>query len=75
MAEGPQLVAHQAARPGAAITAPMCACRACTLLRAEGIDTRGYGSNQHNMGRAAHNLNQLMQAHRAVAEEALCSPC
>lgn len=36
-------------------------CLACRRLRAEGVDTRSYGSNEHNMGRAAHNLNQLMR--------------
>lgn len=53
----------QAARPGELITAPLCDCRACALLRADGVDTRAYGSNQTNMGRAAHNLNMLMRAH------------
>ena len=64
--EGSKLVKHQAARPGniddLGIVAPECHCRACTTLRSVGVDTRSYGSNEHNMGRAAHNLNMLMQA-------------
>lgn len=64
--EGAALVKHQAARPGnedcLGIVAPECHCRACTLLREVGIDTRSYGSNENNMGRAAHNMNMLMLA-------------
>jgi hypothetical protein len=56
------LVAFKAARPGEATSAPSCYCKACTKLRGHGIDTRRYGSNESNMGRAAHNLNQLMRA-------------
>jgi queuine/archaeosine tRNA-ribosyltransferase len=62
--EGAKLIKHQAARPGniedLGIVAPECHCRACTVLREVGIDTRSYGSNENNMGRAAHNLNMLM---------------
>ena len=42
-----------------------CECKACQTLREYDIDTRTYGSNENNMGRAAHNLNMLMRAHRA----------
>lgn len=56
------LVSYPAARPGQPVTAPLCDCLACSRLRTEGIDTRSYGSNEHNMGRAAHNLNHLMRA-------------
>lgn len=41
-----------------------CQCRACRKLRKQDVDTRTYGSNENNMGRAAHNLNMLMRAHR-----------
>jgi len=65
------LIKHKAARtnretgePIEDITAPMCDCTACSKLRDEGIDTRTYGSNENNMGRAAHNQNMLMRAHR-----------
>jgi hypothetical protein len=71
---GGELVKYQAARPGEAVTAPLCGCRACTLLRADGVDTRAYGSNQHNMGRAAHNLNMLMRAHAHLATADVLSP-
>jgi hypothetical protein len=66
--EGSRLIKHQAARPGedVSIVAPMCECRACSLLREDGIDTRSYGSNENNMGRAAHNQNILMQAQKAA---------
>lgn len=71
--EGPKLVKHQAARPGNAeclgIVAPECHCRACALLREEGIDTRSYGSNENNMGRAAHNLNMLMLAQQEAMRQ------
>ena len=46
--------------------APYCDCTACTKLRDDGIDTRFYGSNENNMGRAAHNLNKLMEAHECA---------
>jgi hypothetical protein len=44
------------------VTAPHCTCRACSLLENDGVDTRRYGSNETNMGRAAHNLNHLIRA-------------
>lgn len=62
VADGAGLHGFQAARPGEPITAPRCDCRACALLRGDGVDTRRYGSNESNMGRAAHNLNHLMRA-------------
>jgi len=74
--EDGKLIKHQAARPtnGEEITAPSCECLACSKLRKEGIDTRSYGSNENNMGRAAHNLNMLMRAHRgAIASLTLVS--
>jgi len=43
------------------ITAPICKCKACSTLRTEDIDTRTYGSNENNMGRAAHNMNHLIK--------------
>lgn len=68
--EGMKLTKHQAARPGneecIGIVAPECYCRACTLLREDGVDTRTYGSNENNMGRAAHNMNMLMKAQKAA---------
>lgn len=54
----------QAARPGEETTAPECNCKACAALREDGIDTRTYGSNENNMGRAAHNMNALMKAQK-----------
>jgi hypothetical protein len=68
MEQDGKLAGYQAARPGQPITAPACDCLACLRLRAEGVDTRSYGSNEHNMGRAAHNLNQLMKAIEATKE-------
>jgi tRNA-guanine family transglycosylase len=62
--EGDKLTKHAAARTGQPITAPECVCLACRLLREDGVDTRTYGSNETNMGRAAHNLNMLMRAHK-----------
>jgi len=71
--EGAKLTKHQAARPGNAedlgIVAPKCHCRACTLLRKDGVDTRSFGSNEHNMGRAAHNMNMLMLAQQAAMSQ------
>lgn len=68
--DGDKLTKHQAARPGNAecggVVAPQCACKACSMLREDGIDTRSYGSNENNMGRAAHNLNMLMRAHKCT---------
>lgn len=61
-----KLTSYQSARPGETVTAPLCNCRACALLAADGVDTRSYGSNESNMGRAAHNLNQLIRAHKEI---------
>lgn len=47
-------------------TFAQCSCLACSKLRGQGVDTRYYGSNENNMGRAAHNLNMLMKAHEAA---------
>lgn len=66
-----RLAGYPAARPGQPLTAPACDCRACLRLRADGVDTRSYGSNEHNMGRAAHNLNQLMRAINSIQERSL----
>ena len=65
--DGPKLTKHQAARNDEPVTAPECDCSACRQLSAEGIDTRRYGSNENNMGRAAHNLNMLMRAQKEAA--------
>jgi hypothetical protein len=68
--DGEKLTKHQAARPGnvdcTGIVAPECDCKCCTILRGEGVDTRSFGSNEHNMGRAAHNLNMLMLAQKSA---------
>jgi len=48
---GGKMVKHQAARPGEPVTAPTCECLACATLRDVDVDTRRYGSNEHNMGR------------------------
>ncbi len=61
-----KLTEHRAVKLGESPVAPLCDCRACSMLREDNIDTRTYGSNQHNMGRAAHNLNMLMRAHAHV---------
>lgn len=71
--EGAKLAKHQAARPGnvedLGIVAPKCHCRACAMLRKVGVDTRSFGSNEHNMGRAAHNMNMLMLAQQESMRE------
>ena len=71
MVEDGKLVKYQAARTDRVtreltedITAPECYCKACFKLRYQGIDTRAYGSNENNMGRAAHNMNKLMEAQK-----------
>lgn len=67
--EDGKLKKHQAARTDRTtgevieeIVAPLCNCKSCSRLREDGIDTRTYGSNENNMGRAAHNMNKLMEA-------------
>ncbi len=73
--EGEKLTKHQAARTRDGETVPedmpVCECKACATLREEGIDTRSYGSNEHNMGRAAHNLNMLMRAQKVAMQKTL----
>jgi hypothetical protein len=60
---GGKLKKWKAVRPGESVDdLPTCDCLACLKLRDEGIDTRSYGSNENNMGRAAHNMNMLMIA-------------
>jgi tRNA-guanine family transglycosylase len=70
ISEGPKLVAYQAAKNDEEATAPSCDCRACAELRKEGVDTRRFGSNEHNMGRAAHNMNQLMRSLKNATQTA-----
>lgn len=69
--ENGKLVKHKAAKTCRTsrelleeVVAPLCNCTACSRLRSEGIDTRTYGSNENNMGRAAHNMNMLMMAQK-----------
>lgn len=77
--EDGDLVRHKATRadkktkePVGEITAPVCECKACSTLRSRGHDTRLYGYNQRNMGRAAHNMNMLLKAHDAIREDIVC---
>ena len=64
MNEGGRLVRYPAARNDTKAIAPRCCCRACKILREDRIDPRYYGkSRQHDVGRLAHNLNQLLLAH------------
>jgi hypothetical protein len=75
------LIKHKAVRPGEEVPydMPLCDCAACKPLREDGIDTRTYGSNENNMGRAAHNQNALMRAQREAMRQtvvlvACCGP-
>jgi tRNA-guanine family transglycosylase len=45
--------------------APPCDCLACTTLKEHGISVRTFGSNEHNMGRAVHNVNMYLRTRRA----------
>jgi len=62
-----KLVKHNAVHLGEEVTAPSCNCTACSKLREMDIDTRSYGSNERNMGRAAHNLNMLIRAQKNIS--------
>lgn len=48
---------------------PLCNCPPCSAMRAEGKDTRQMGSNEHNMGRAVHNINVYLQALELMLHE------
>lgn len=72
--DGPTLLKYKAGRDHVPAGIPDCDCRACTMLRGEDIDTRKYGSNENNMGRAVHNLNMLMRAHRHLFESRTRKP-
>ncbi|AFY91086.1 hypothetical protein [Chroococcidiopsis thermalis] len=62
--QGGRLVRYPAASNDTKAIAPRCCCRACNILRQYQIDPRYYGkSRQHDIGRLAHNLNQLLLAH------------
>lgn len=64
MNEAGRLVRYPAARTDTKAIAPSCCCRTCNFLREYRIDPRYYGkSRQHDIGRLAHNLNQLLLAH------------
>lgn len=52
---------HYDAREGGSIPVE-CACPVCATLRRQGVDTRRMGSNEHNMGRAVHNVHVYLQA-------------
>lgn len=41
-----------------------CDCPVCVTMRLQGVDTRRMGSNEHNMGRAVHNIHVYLQALR-----------
>lgn len=47
---------------------PTCDCPPCAAMRAQGLDTREYGSNERNMGRAVHNVNQYLAALEVARE-------
>lgn len=71
--DGGKLIKHKAVRPGERVTddMPICDCSACSVLRDNGVDTRSYGSNEHNMGRAAHNMNMLMIAQKEAMKKTI----
>ncbi len=69
LAEGERLIKYKAVKPGEIKTAPLCSCLCCQTLRKAGIDTRRYGSNHNNKGRAIHNLNQLIIAQKNAMTE------
>lgn len=45
---------------------PECDCPACVPMRQQGNDIRLMGSNEHNMGRAIHNINIYLKALRRL---------
>lgn len=58
-----QLIKYKAIREkNAPNDLPLCNCKACTIMRGEGHDTRTYGSNENNMGRAVHNVNMFLRS-------------
>jgi hypothetical protein len=44
--------------------APACDCLACRTLESYGYTPRTFGSNEHNMGRAVHNVNMYLRRFR-----------
>lgn len=48
-----------------ATEAPPCDCLACETLAQHEISVRTFGSNEHNMGRAVHNVNMYLRRLRA----------
>ena len=72
LASGEKLIKHKAVKPGEIPTAHLCNCLCCLTLRKAGIDTRRYGSNQNNKGRAIHNLNQLIIAQQNAISHKYC---
>lgn len=64
LAEGERLIKYKAIKPNDKPTAPLCNCLCCQTLRQHGFETRSYGIWQNNLGRAIHNLNQLLIAQK-----------
>jgi len=69
---GSSLIAHKAGR-GAKDEQlpPICLCAACKKIKEDGDDTRLFGNSERNIGRAAHNLNMLMQAQKVAMQKTL----
>lgn len=64
--DAPTVLRKFSVRGGLGSAAPRCDCRACSELRADGVDTRMMGSNEHNMGRAAHNVGVYLRVREAI---------
>ncbi|OKH30909.1 hypothetical protein NIES2119_30005 [[Phormidium ambiguum] IAM M-71] len=52
---------------------PLCHCRICETLRNFGIETRAMGNRVANLGRAIHNLGELIKIHQQIISNQMFS--
>lgn len=67
--KGDHLVKYKASKPNENPTVPLCNCLCCQTLRQYGYETRSFGVWQNNLGRAIHNLNQLIIAQKNTGNQ------
>lgn len=69
LGEDGRIVTYDAKRGSNPDDIPLCDCPACLTMRSEGIDTRTFGSNENNMGRAVHNVNVYRKGYLLLREQ------
>lgn len=64
-ARGNKLIKHRVPQiVSSNLAIPLCSCQVCSTLRNLKVETRAMGSRAANLGRAIHNLGQLIKIHK-----------